>query len=73
MIDDMFFIMHAGTSELHSLNAVGARIWDLVDGQRSVSDIVTVIRDEYDVGPDAAEEDVLEFLAALESKDLVSL
>lgn len=52
-------------SEVKVLNAIGIRIFALVDGTRSVRDIVRTICDEYEVTPDAAEKDVLAFLEDL--------
>ena len=52
---------------IFTLNEVGARIWDLLDGERSVADIATVIVDEYAVDQETAAQDVAEFLDQLES------
>ena len=70
-IDEAFFIMDPRTSDLHSLNPVGARIWELVDGQRTVADIAAVIVAEYEVESGRAEGDVVEFLETLQTKKLV--
>jgi hypothetical protein len=51
---------------IFTLNEVGARIWELLDGQRSVEDITARIVDEYAVTADAARRDVEEFLEQLE-------
>lgn len=70
-IDDLFYVMHPDTSELHNFNDVGTRIWELIDGERSVEDIVGVVTEEYEVDEATARTDVLEFLAALQEKDLI--
>ena len=44
---------------LYTLNEVGARIWDLLDGQRSVQDIRNALVSEFDVSETEAEEDLL--------------
>jgi phosphoenolpyruvate carboxylase len=72
-IDDVFFVMHPDTSELHNLNEVATRVWELVDGQRTVADIVSVITAEYEVEPRVAEADILGFLDELQQKDLIKL
>lgn len=72
-IDGAVFVMNPDTSDLHSFSEVGTRVWDLVDGQRSVAHIVDSIFAEYDVGRDSAEADVLEFLDELLTKGLVEL
>ncbi len=51
---------------IFTLNAVGARIWDLLDGDRSVAEITAVIVAEYAVDRETAADDVAEFLDQLE-------
>ena len=55
------------------LNEVGARIWSLADGSRSVRDIAAMISTEFAVTPAEAEADTLAFIATLAAKDIVSL
>jgi Coenzyme PQQ synthesis protein D (PqqD) len=50
---------------LYTLNDVGARVYELIDGARPVSNIVATIVSEFDVSPEAAEADVREFIAQL--------
>ena len=72
-IEDVVFVMNPDTSELHSFNDVGHRVWDLVDGSRTVATIVAAIADEYEVDRQTAENDVLEFLQKLQDKDVVRI
>lgn len=73
VIDDALFVLHAETSELHALNDVGARIWELVDGERDVAAIAASIEGEYDVDLVEAEADVVAFLNELVDKGLIVL
>jgi hypothetical protein len=57
--------------ELRVVNPTGARVWELLDGERSVGSIASVIAEEYDVPPGDAERDVLEFLQELAGHELV--
>lgn len=50
---------------LYCLNDVGARIWELIDGKRTVSHIGDVIAREYEVDAETAREDVVEFVMQL--------
>ena len=50
--------------QLHRLNAVGTRVWEICDALR-VSQIVDAIVTEFEVESDVAERDVCEFLASL--------
>ncbi len=53
-------------------NPVGSRIWELMDGQRSIAQITAALIDEYDVDPERARRTTLDFFAMLEEKDLVA-
>jgi hypothetical protein len=70
-IEDTVFVMNPDTSELHSFNEVGRRVWELVDGSRTVATIVEVIIEEFEIDAQTAESDALEFLGELLNKDLV--
>lgn len=51
---------------IYTLNAVGARIWKLIDSKRGVKEIKETIVKEYEVSEKEAEEDLLKFLSQLE-------
>lgn len=57
----------AEMENLYTLNEVAARVYELVDGKRSVHDICAVIVDEFDVSTEQAEADVLQFVEQLSS------
>jgi hypothetical protein len=50
----------------YTLNEVGARIWQLVDGKATVQEIMDSILQEYEVGSAEAEKDIEELLLQLE-------
>lgn len=56
---------------IYTMNAVGGRIWELLDGQRSVSDLKDIIVEEFDVSLEEAEEDIKTFLDQLMSMNVV--
>jgi hypothetical protein len=56
---------------IYTLNEVGTAVWRLVDGRRTVGEIVTAIADQFDVTREQAERDTLEFIEALRSEGLV--
>jgi hypothetical protein len=63
---------HAADLEsIFTLNDAAARIWELVDGTRSVDEIVETIHREYDVDRERAASDVESFLGQLEEARLV--
>jgi hypothetical protein len=50
---------------LYALNEVGARIWDLIDGDRSLQELRDTIVAEFDVTEKGAEEDLLALIEQL--------
>lgn len=52
-------------NNIYVLNEVGARIWELIDGRKDLSEIVSVIKNEFDSPPDV-ERDIREFISDLE-------
>jgi hypothetical protein len=57
-------VVLAEQRQLHRLNAVGTRVWELCDG-RPVGAIVEAIVDEFEVDGPHAHSDVLTFLEQL--------
>lgn len=50
---------------IFTLNEVGARIWELVDGVRSAEEIANAISLEFEVDPAEAKKDTWEFCSQL--------
>jgi hypothetical protein len=50
---------------IYTLSPVAARIWALIDGNRSVGQIAEEIANEYDVTPEQAAADVEELVSDL--------
>ena len=56
---------------IYTLNEVGARIWELIDGNNSVREIRDRIVEEYEVDPQIAEQDMTELVTQLEAIDAI--
>lgn len=56
---------------IFTLNEMAGRIWELIDGNRCLGDILDAIVEEFDVGPATAEADLLEFIEQLKVEGLV--
>lgn len=56
---------------IYTMNEVGRRVWELVDGQKQAHEIRDVIVEEFEVGPEEAEADLVKFLQQLERVDAV--
>ena len=51
---------------IFTLNTVGSRIWELIDGEKSITDIKEILINEYEVTNEEAEADLKEFIEKLE-------
>jgi len=60
-------------NSIFTLNEIGTMIWGLIDGKRSVSEIAEAICKTYEVKPEDAEKDILEFLDALKESGLLRI
>lgn len=58
--------------EILTLNEVGSFIWQQINAQHTLADILDILCDEYDVARDQAERDLGEFVAELEAHALIS-
>lgn len=56
----------------YALDDVGAVIWELCDGSRTVDDLVTAVCAEFDGPPDVVRADVLAFVEDLTREELLS-
>ena len=55
------------------LNPVAARVWSLIQEPRTVSALLAMLLDEYDVAPDRCEHDLVALLADLAARDLIEV
>lgn len=55
----------------YGLDAVGARIWALLATPRRVSELVATITDEFEVGAEQCERDVIALLDELAARQLI--
>jgi pyrroloquinoline quinone biosynthesis protein D len=55
-------VLDAEGRMVRALNGTAARVWQLLDGQRTVRDICKTIALEFDAGTEAIEADVISFL-----------
>jgi hypothetical protein len=72
VIEGEAVILSLDTKVLRGLNPVGSRVWELIDGQRSVEEIAGLIVNEFDVEGTQADQDVGGFVQELLDKGLVT-
>ncbi len=73
IIDGEAVIVLPEIGEIKVLNAVGSRIWDLLDGHRTVAEIAGTIHQEFEVAAEQAQQDVIEFIGELCKLDMAAI
>jgi len=73
MVGDEVVLVLPEHGQAKVLNEVGARVWALADGTRSLDAIIDALCAEYEVDRAHAAADTLAFVAELESRGLISL
>ena len=69
--DDWVILFNPDTAEAVGTNPVGVEIWKLMDGRRTLKEIVAKIQDEFADVPDAAAKDVTAFIKDLAERGFV--
>ena len=72
-LGDESVILGLSDGMYYGLDAIGTRIWSLLDRPRSVRDICGVIQEEYEVAPADCEQAVLALLRDLSDRTLVEI
>ncbi len=70
---EMVILLSPGSGQYYTLDEVGARVWELCDGTRQVTDLVSAIHAEYDAPFETIQTDLLELLVDLTREKLVAL
>ena len=55
------------------MNEVGSRIWELIEGNTPIVNIIETLTNEYDVDEETCESTVMEFLGRLKNADLIKV
>jgi hypothetical protein len=63
----------ADLESIYTLSGTGGRIWELIDGRLTGLELRDRIVEEFDVEPEQAEADLIEFLSQLEELDGISV
>lgn len=63
--DDWAVLFNPDTGNAVGINPTGVAVWKLMDGRRSLDDIVAAIREQFDQVSEAVAEEVARFVAEL--------
>jgi hypothetical protein len=72
-VDDEIVALDVNKGQCYGLNAVGSRVWKLLDAPMSLREICSSLQDEYEVTPEVCEAEVGRLLADLQSEGLVEV
>ncbi len=65
VVEEQAVIVLADSGEVNVLNEVGTRIWQMIDGTRTVAQIANALATEFDVAPEVALADTCAFVQRL--------
>ena len=64
-------LLHLDSGQYHGINAIGLAIWELLDGEPTVEQVVDAVRARVANPPPQLESDVVGFLTSVQERDLV--
>jgi PqqD family protein of HPr-rel-A system len=70
-MDSETIVVDPRTREVHLLNETAARIWDLLETEQTLPDLLSALASEYQADGDDLQREVETFVAALTEKGLV--
>ena len=73
VIDGEAVMVLPSSGRVHTLNGVGTRFWELVDGTRTLGDIAGQLAEEFDAPAARIETDCHEFARELRERGLLSV
>lgn len=72
-MDGETVMLRIENGKYYGMDAVGSRIWELIEVSRSVSAVVGILTQEYEVERGQCQADVVEFIHYLHNEGLVML
>lgn len=72
-MDGETVMMSMENGEYYGLDPIGSRIWDLIEKEMSIEQLIGVLLEEYDVDRNQCEEDTFAFLNELLDKNLLTV
>ncbi|MFT5233103.1 MAG: hypothetical protein ACI9UK_000912 [Candidatus Krumholzibacteriia bacterium] len=72
-LDGGMVVMAPGGNQAHTLDELGTFIWQQLNGERDLDEIVKNICKEYEVSQDVAEGDLQEFVTEMAAAQIIQL
>ncbi|MGZ9132263.1 MAG: PqqD family protein [Nitrospira sp.] len=71
VLDGESVLLNLSTGRYYTLNIVGSIVWDLSTGDRSLAQVVSTIREKFDVTAQQAQDDLLDLVGELGQEGLI--
>ncbi|MBU1171142.1 MAG: PqqD family peptide modification chaperone [Proteobacteria bacterium] len=72
-LDGETVLMSIQNSKYYGMDAIGSRIWDLLENGVSFHDLQTTLQQEFAGDPNRIKEDMMRFLGQLSQENLIVL
>ena len=72
-LDGEKVMMNLDKGQYFMMNEVGSRIWELIEGNTPIVNIIETLTNEYEVDEETCENTVMEFLGRLKNADLIKV
>jgi methyltransferase-like protein len=72
-VDGELLLLNREQEKIHQLNPVASFIWNKLDGQNTLEQLVTAITEKYDVEQNAAKRDLERLLNELSDLNLIEV
>ncbi len=74
LVDGVAIALTEGDQTLHTFEGpVSSHIWMLIDGRRTLAQILADIQSTFEVDPQRAQDDLLQFMQLLQDRGLVAV
>jgi len=72
-LDGEIVMMSVENGEYYGLDEIGTRIWQLMEHPIVIENLINCLTNEFEVEREECEEDTIEFLEDLHSRNLINL
>ncbi len=72
LVDDEIVILDVGSGQFYGINDVGAFIWELLESEVTIEELVDAVATKYSISSDTARADIDELVQQLVDSDLVT-
>jgi hypothetical protein len=71
-LGERMVLVHLSSNQVFELNSTGARVWELLEEGVGKEQLLKILTDEFEVGPEQLRQDVDDLIRDLKSAGLIS-